>query len=323
MQRKKVGKSDVLVSEITLGTWAMGGTYWGPADDEESIRAIHKALDSGMNTLDTAEAYNNGYSERVIGRAIRDRKNEVVISTKAANYHSSYRELLDSCHRSLQNLGRDYIDIYYLHWPSSEFGHDYVPLEESLEAIAKLKQEGKIRAFGLSNFAREDFEKAKTMVEVDAWQPPFNILWRSIDPMVPYCLENTISIFPYASVAQGLLTGRIAPGYQFAEGDKRNTTPLFQPENLEKAYRIVMQLQQIAHKHHKTIVQLVLRWTIQAPGITSPLVGGRTDGEIADALGALDWELPQEDYDAIDALSKAFFQSLPHYKHYFSTEIIP
>lgn len=322
MQMKKIGTSSVETSEIVLGTWAMGGTYWGPADDEESIKAIHRALDCGIVTLDTAEAYNNGYSEKIIGKAIEDRKDKVVISTKVANYNSSYEAVKASCHRSLNNLKRDYIDVYYLHWPSYEFGHPYVPFEETLRAVAELKEEGKIRAVGLSNFSLKDFEQAKKIITVDAYQPPFNILWRSVDDMFPYCMENNISVFPYASVAQGLLTGTISPGYVCGEGDKRSTTPLFQPENMEKAWGIIRELKQMAEKYNKSLVQFVLRWTMQFPGVTAPLVGGRTDKEIEDGIGAVGWEIKEEDFNEVNKLSLTFFNSIPKYKNYFNTEIV-
>lgn len=322
MQKKCVGKSGVTVSEIALGTWAMGGTYWGPSDDAESIRAIHAALDHGINMLDTAEAYNDGYSERVIGRAIAGRKDQVVISTKAANYHSSYKDVKAACERSLKNLGRDYVDIYFLHWPSTEFGHEYVPFEETLQGIAELKAEGKIRAFGLSNFQKQDFEFAAKHVRVDAYQPPFNLLWRAADEMIDFCYGQNIAVFPYASVAQGLLTGMVPPNYVCGEGDKRCTTPLFQPENMKKAWDMVVELRRYAEKYEKTLVQFVLRWMLQKEGITAPLVGGRTDREIEDGVGATGWLIEKGDWLTVDSLSRAFYNSLPRYRNYFSTEIL-
>lgn len=322
IQKKKVGKSAVAISELVLGTWAMGGTYWGEADDRESIRTIHAAVDCGMNTLDTAEAYNNGYSEQVIGRAIQGRVHDVVISSKVANYHMAYDDLIASCERSLRNLGRDYIDLYFLHWPSHCFGHTPVPLEETLRALQDLLSAGKIRAVGLSNFEQEDFEHAGKHLRVDAYQPPYNMLWRRADDMLAYCRERDISIISYSSAAQGLLTGTIPPDYAFAEGDNRKNTPLFQPENRERAAALVEQIRPFAQRYNKTLTQLVLRWTMQVPGITAPIVGARTPGEVADNAGAAGWQLPAADFKAIDGISREFCDLLPNYRSYFDTGIV-
>jgi aryl-alcohol dehydrogenase-like predicted oxidoreductase len=319
MKKKLLGKSKVEISEIVLGCWAMGGEFWGGTDDEKSINAIRAAFDLGITTLDTAEAYNKGYSERVIAQALKGIKNDVVISSKVASSHLAYDQVIEACERSLVNLNRDYIDIYFLHWPSREG----VPLEETMKAMDKLKKDGKIKCIGLSNFGKDSFELAKSITEVDAYQPPYNLLWRGIDKeMLPYCIENDIGVMPYSPIAQGLLTGKFSLGHQFPEGDTRGRTPLFQPENMKRALILVEQLKPFAEKYDKTLAQLSMRWVMQVSGITAPIVGGRNAKQVKENVGAVGWAIEDSDFEKIDELSREFCDALPNYASYFNKTIV-
>lgn len=323
MQRKKIGNSDVHVSEIILGCWVMGGENWGGADDNESIRAIHAALDTGINTLDTAEAYNNGYSETIIGKAIRGRENKYVISSKATYLHSKRDALRLACENSLKRIGRDYLDIYFLHWPSYSFGGESVPLEETMSALAELKQEGKIRTIGLSNFSISEFEEAQKYARVDVYQPPFNILWRRMEAEhLAYCLENNISIIPYSPIAQGLLSGKFSMDSKFTGDDIRPGTPLFQPNNMKHALELIEKLRPIADKYDRTLAQLALRWVMQFPGIAAPIVGARTDRQVRENAGAAGWAIEREDFEQINAWSRGFWIQMPKYNHFFDATVL-
>ncbi|GHV13297.1 oxidoreductase [Spirochaetia bacterium] len=323
LARKKVGKSGVEISEIILGCWVMGGERWGGADDEESIRAIHKAIDLGMNTFDTAEAYNNGYSENIIGRAIKDRGNDVVISSKVGENHMRHDDVIAACERSLKRLGRDHIDIYFLHWPAGYYGGPKASLAETMGAMAELQKAGKIRAIGMSNFSRVEFEEAKKTVRVDIYQPPFNILWRRTSTdLFPYCIENDIAIIPYSPIAQGLLSGKFKPGHIFKEGDSRGTTPLFQSGPMERALALNEKIKPIADKQGKTLAQLAIRWVCQFPGVTAPIAGGRSPAQVEENSGGVGWNLSKEDFDFIEQLSRDYHKQLPKFKHYFDTEIV-
>jgi aryl-alcohol dehydrogenase-like predicted oxidoreductase len=323
LSRKKAGGSGVEISEIILGCWVMGGERWGGADDNESIRAIHRAIDLGMNTLDTAEAYNNGYSEDIIGRAVRGRSHEVVISSKVQESHMRRGDLVAACERSLKRLGRDCIDIYFLHWPAGYFGGPRASLAETMEAMAGLREAGKIRAIGMSNFTKEQFEEAGKTVKVDICQPPFNILWRGSEAgLFPYCVQHNIAIVPYSPIAQGLLSGKFRPGHVFREGDSRGTTPLFQSGPMERALALTGKLKPIADKYGKTMAQLAIRWASQFPGVTSPIVGGRNPAQVEENSGGAGWVLSGEDFDFIENLSKEYHAALPKFKNYFDTEIV-
>lgn len=323
MNMKKLGTSGVQVSEMILGCWVMGGAQWGGADDNESIRAIHAAYDAGINTLDTAEAYNDGYSESIIGKAIQGHPNDYVISSKALNCHSKYDQLKAACENSLKRLGRDYLDVYFLHWPSHFYGGKKVPLEETMAAMSELKKEGKIRAIGLSNFSVEEFKIAMEVDRVDVYQPPFNILWRRMeDENLPYCIENGISVIPYSPIAQGLLSGKFSIDSVFPDNDIRSNTPLFLPENRIKALELIEKLRPIAEKYRKTLAQLAIKWVMQFPGITAPIVGGRTDKQVLENVGACGWKMEQSDFEKINTLSKDFWRQMSHYNHFFDTAVI-
>lgn len=323
MKMKKIGASGVQVSEIILGCWVMGGTQWGGADDNESIKAIHAAYNAGINTLDTAEAYNDGYSESIIGKAIQDHPNDFVISSKALNCHSKHDDLKAACENSLKRIGRDYLDIYFLHWPSHFYGGENVPLEETMAAMAELKREGKIRAIGLSNFSVEEFKTAMKIDRVDVYQPPFNILWRRMETEnLAYCKENNISITPYSPIAQGLLSGKFNINSVFPDNDIRSNTPLFLPENRTRALKLIEEIRPLTQKYDKTLAQIAIKWVMQFPGITAPIVGGRIDKQVLENVGACNWELEKSDFEKIDNLSKEFWKQTPHYNHFFDTSIV-
>ena len=215
-----------------MGTWQAGKDMWAGIDDAQSTQAIKAAYDAGITTFDTAEVYGSGHSERVVGNALYDVRDRVVIATKVFSNHLQYNQVIGACHGSLKNLNTDYIDLYQIHWPPGSFGAKKVPLEETMRAMTDLKAQGKIRAIGVSNFSRSQLEEAATFGRVDSLQPPYSLFWRKVETdALPYCRKNNITVLAYSSMAQGLLTGKFGPDHTFAKGDHRFRNKLFQPEN--------------------------------------------------------------------------------------------
>jgi aryl-alcohol dehydrogenase-like predicted oxidoreductase len=299
MQYRKLGSSDVSVSEIGLGTWGMSGAFWGAADDAESIRVIHRALDLGVTLIDTAEAYGHGHAEEVVGKGLAGRRDKAVIATKVAPNHLAPRELETALDGSLKRLQTDYVDVYFVHWPNPDF-----PIGPTIEALERLRSQGRIRAIGVSNFGPEEMDRAREHGTIDVLQPPYNMLWREIEERtLPYCRKHNIGVMPYSGLAQGLLTDTLSRDTVFVEGDERRTTVLFQPGIYERALDAVAGLRPIAAKYGKSVPQLAIQWLTSRPGVSSPLLGARTVREIEENAASVGWAIAEEDIAAMDRLT--------------------
>jgi len=299
MQQRRLGSSPVSVSEIGLGTWGMSGAFWGAADDAESIRVIHRALELGVTLIDTAEAYGRGHSEEVLGTALAGQRNKAVIATKVAPNHLDPRELEGALEGSMKRLQTDVVDIYFVHWPNPKF-----PIGPTMEVLERLRVQGRIRAVGVSNFGTAQMDQARAHGTIDVLQPPYNMLWREVEAgLLPYCREHNIGIMPYSGLAQGLLTGTLSRSAEFAEGDERRTTVLFQPGIYERSLDAVDGLRPIAAKYGKTIAQLAVQWLTSRPGVSSPLIGARTVREMEENAASVGWTIAPEDVEAIDRLT--------------------
>lgn len=307
MEKRQLGLSGVEVSVIGLGTWPMGGEWWGGSDDEESIRTIHRALDLGINLIDTAEGYGRGHSEEVVGRGLVGRRHEAVIADKIAPNHLEPVGIRQAFADSCKRLQTDYIDVYYIHWPNID-----IPVAPAMEELEKMRQEGKIRAIGVSNFTPDEMDEARQYGRIDVLQPPYNMFWRFIEKgELPYCREKGIGVMTYSSLAQGLLTGALTSETKFAEGDARPTTVLFQPEHYARSLNAVDDLKAVAAKHGKTIAQLAINWVIGRPGVSTSLLGARTVREIEENAGGIGWQLSADDLAAVDSRARAVFEALP------------
>ena len=304
MEFRMLGTSNIKISSIIMGTWQAGKDMWVGIDDTESTRAIKAAYDAGITTFDTAEVYGNGHSEKIVGEALQDVRDKVVIATKVFSNHLEYQQVMDACHRSLKNLNTDYIDLYQIHWPPGSFGGKKVPLKETMDALAELKTRGKIRAVGVSNFSRSQLEEVATYGRIDSLQPPYSLFWRKVEKdAMPYCLENNITLLAYSSMAQGLLTGKFGPDHTFAEGDHRFRNKLFQPENYERVQKALEKLRPIAEANNITLGQLALAWIVSRPG-TCAIAGARNAEQAAQNAAAGNVRLSQEDLAAIDDIGK-------------------
>ena len=304
MKTRTLGTSEIQITPILMGTWQAGKKMWAGIDDEESIKAIQAAVEAGITTIDTAEVYGGGHSEQIVAQAVGKMRDRLVYASKVFANHLKHDEVIEACERSLSNLKTDYLDLYQIHWPSGSFGNEKVPVEETMQALNKLKEDGKIRAIGVSNFNRAQLEEASGYGRIDSLQPPYSLFWRKIErDAVPYCVEHNISVLAYSSMAQGLLTGKFKPGHKFAEADHRSANVLFQGENFERAQNALEQLKPIAEKHNCTLAQLSLAWLIAQPQ-TNAIAGARTAEQAQDNAKAASVDLSSEELEEIDRIGR-------------------
>jgi aryl-alcohol dehydrogenase-like predicted oxidoreductase len=306
MEQRRLGNSDISVSTIAIGCWPMGGDYWGGTDDEESVRTIHRALEQGVTFFDTAPAYGAGHSEEVLGRGLAGRRQEAVISTKTQATPEQIRPSLEA---SLERLQTDYVDLFFVHWPKRS-----EPLARTMEELEALRQEGVIRAIGVSNFTIDMMEAARQYGTIDALQPPYNLIWRfPEEDVLPYCREHGIGVTTYSSLAQGMLAGAVGLNTTYRGGDMRPRSVLWLPENLGKFLYTVERLKPIAGQLGVSQAQLALRWLIEQEGVTTALVGARTPAEVDDNVGAVGWPLDSETLQQVQAISDDLYISMPYY----------
>ncbi len=312
---RRLGKSDVFVSPIIFGAWAIGGWMWGGTDERESIEAIHASIDAGITTIDTAAIYGMGASEEIVAKAIAGKRDKVVIATKCGmrwnstegsdpwpNKMPSGEEVVvmknakaDSiayeCEQSLKRLKTDVIDLYQIHWPDVS-----TPVEETIAALEKLRKEGKVRAIGVSNYDAEWLEKASKVAPIASDQPPYSLITRKIEKTIlPWCREHEVGVIVYSPLERGLLTGKVSPGRTFPEGDHRARHKYFTVENRKRILAALEEIRPIADKHKASFAQIVIHWTIQEPGITAALVGARNAEQATHNAGALGFTLSPEE----------------------------
>lgn len=298
MEYSKLGKTDIKVSKIAFGCWAIGaGREWGESlEDKVYSETIMTAYEGGINLFDTAMGYGGGHSEELLGKTIKGIRDKVVVSSKCSTPGLTKEKARISVETSLSRLKTDYIDIFFVHWPNPD-----IPVEEPIEELMKLKDEGKIRAIGVSNYTLGHLERAVKAGQIDVVQPCYNLYWRHIEKdLLPYCIDNDISVITYSSIAQGLLTGKFTSDWKFAETDmRRNTIPLFKSPTFEMAIDATGKILKIGEKYGRTPVQTAINWTIKKPGITSAIVGAKTPDQVVENLRSTGWELSDEDYEYI------------------------
>jgi myo-inositol catabolism protein IolS len=304
METRRLGNSDVFITPIILGTWQTGKKWWVGIEDEESIKAIRMAVEGGITTIDTAEVYGDGHSERIIAQGVSDIRDRLVYATKVFANHLKYEAVIEACEGSLRNLKTDYIDLYQIHWPSGSWDSEIVPIEETMRAMNTLKEQGKIRAIGVSNFSGEQLAQASQYGRIDSLQPPYSLFWRKVEKdALPYCLENNISILAYSSLAQGFLTGRFKGDHQFLEGDHRAKHKLFQGENYQRVQNALTQLQPLADQYSCSLAQLALAWLIAQPQ-TNAIAGARNAQQVLDNAASVEVKISPEDLAKIDQIGR-------------------
>jgi aryl-alcohol dehydrogenase-like predicted oxidoreductase len=303
MELRNLGSSDIKISPIIMGTWQAGRDMWAGIDDAETTRAIQAAVDAGVNTIDTAAVYGKGHSERVVGKAVGERRPQVVIATKVFANELQYDQVIAACEHSLANLQTDYIDLYQIHWPSGSFGSPVVPIEETMRALTALKEQGKIRAIGVSNFSRIQLEEAMAFGDIVSLQPPYSLLWRHVEAdAMPVCAAKGLSILAYSPMAQGILTGKFGPDHRFKRGDHRRANRLFQEPVFTRVQDALAALQPIAERHTITLGQLALAWVIAQPGACA-IAGARNADQALENAQAGAVSLTPEDLAEMDRIS--------------------
>lgn len=330
MQKRPLGKSGIEVTPIIFGAWAIGGWMWGGAEENDSIAAIQASLDHGMTTIDTAAIYGMGYSEKLVGKAIKGRRDQVVIATKCGmrwdskdgvepwlqedpqgnkviiRKNAKPASIAYECEESLKRLNVEAIDLYQIHWPDSS-----TPIEESWKAMAQLKAQGKVRAIGVSNYSLEQLQKAHAVHPVDSIQPPYSLLRRGIEQdIVPFCRKNNISILAYSPLERGLLTGKVTLDRHFPKGDHREGHPMFSHENRKLVLDALEKMRPIAERHKATLSQVIIACTIHMPGITAALVGARNAAQAIENAGAGALDLSSEEQKKIVSLLESTQKAL-------------
>lgn len=311
MKLKKLGWTDLELSRIGLGTWAIGGGdwefAWGPQDDERSIATIHKALDLGINWIDTAAVYGFGHSEEVVGQAIAGMSERPYIATKCSMLWDENGEIMRSLHResilaeaerSLQRLGVEVIDLYQIHWPQPA-----EDIEEGWRAIEELIEAGKIRYGGVSNFNVPQMQRAQSIHPIASLQPPYSMLKREVEQeILPFCQEHDIGVIPYSPMQKGLLTGKVNADWvqSLPADDHRKRDPMFNEPQLSINLALVDELEQIAAEAGRTLPQLAIAWALRRPEISAAIVGARKPEQIAETAGAADWVLSAAEIERIE-----------------------
>ena len=316
METRKLGNSELQISAIGFGAWAIGGDWeygWGPQDDEESIDAIHRAVALGINWIDTAAVYGLGRSEKVVARAIRDLPEKPIIATKCGlTWDEQGRPIrflsAESVEREIENslrqLDIDVIDLYQIHWPSE----DEQALKDAWGVIAGAVNAGKIRHAGVSNFNVRQMELCMKIHPITSLQPPYSMLVRDIeDEILPFCAKNNIGVIVYSPMRSGLLTGKydIESVKKLPDDDwRKKYNPDFKEPNLSANLLLLDEIRPIAEKNDKSLAELAIAWTLARPEVTAAIVGARRPAQVDGIAGAPQWKLTQEELEAIEQALK-------------------
>lgn len=320
MQTRQLGNSDLYLTPVGVGAWAMGGSgwkfSWGPQDDGESVAAIHAALDAGVNWIDTAAIYGHGHSEDVVGRALAGRSAKPYVFTKCERTWNEQREIISclkaaslrrECEDSLRRLKLDVIDLYQIHWPEPD-----ADLEEGWAALAELKRQGKVRWIGVSNFNADQMRRILKIAPITSLQPPYSAVSREIEQSIlPFAQANNIGVIAYSPMRNGLLAGtmtreRIAG---FDAEDFRRRNPHFQEPLLTRNLAVAGLFIEIGRRHGRSAGEVAIAWVLANPAVTAAIVGMRSANQVEGVIGALEFRLSQAELDEIEAFLRAHPES--------------
>jgi len=308
---RQLGDSDLHLTPIGFGAWAIGGGNWefawGPQDDNDSVNAIRRAVDLGVNWIDTAAIYGLGHSEEVVAKALKGISKKPYVFTKCSmRWHDDrtiYRSLRaasleEELNASLRRLNVDTIDLYQIHWPNPE-----AEIEEGWSALAKFREQGKIRHFGVSNFNVDQMKRAQKIAPITSLQPPYSMLRRAIEQEVlPFAQENNIGVINYSPMLSGMLTGKMTRERlaQMPQDDWRRRAPEFNEPRLSRNLRLVELLREIGSAHGVEAGVVAVAWTLHHPAVTAAIVGGRSEQQVEGVAPALHFRLSDEDYERIN-----------------------
>jgi aryl-alcohol dehydrogenase-like predicted oxidoreductase len=312
MNTRALGNSDLNITPIGFGAWALGGPWqfgWGPQEDQESVAALHRALELGVNWIDTAPAYGLGHSEEVVARALADWSGSrpyvftkcgiVWDAQRKVDYSLKEPSVRRECEDSLRRLKVEAIDLYQVHWPAD----DLAETEEGWRTLAALQKEGKVRWIGTSNFSKEELEHVQAIAPVTSLQPPYSLLNRNVEAeQLPWCEANQVGVIVYSPMGSGLLTGamtkeRVA---KLPQDDWRRNNAEFQEPKLSKNLALAERLRVVAERHGRTPGQAAVAWTLRLPVVTGAIVGARNAGQVEGVMGAGDWRLTPEEIAEVE-----------------------
>jgi aryl-alcohol dehydrogenase-like predicted oxidoreductase len=321
MELRKLGNSAVKVTPLAFGAWAIGGWLWGGAEDKDALRALRAALDLGITSIDTAPVYGFGKSEELVGQAMVgvSRDKYQVLTKYGMNWqthqgefffdtfdrqdkpvkiyrYSGKEKVKQECEQSLRRLKTDYIDLYQIHWSDAT-----TPISETMEAVAELIKEGKVRAAGVCNYSAQQVDEALKTLAIVSNQIPYSMANRGIEKEeIPQAIKKGLAILPYSPLQRGILTGKIKPDHQFKHGDTRSMAKHYKPENIKRINAMLDKIKPIADTHHATLSQLVINWTANRPAIACVLVGARDEQQVKDNAKSLDFKLSTEEMNKIN-----------------------
>jgi aryl-alcohol dehydrogenase-like predicted oxidoreductase len=307
---RKLGTNGPALTEIGFGAWAIGGPWkygWGKQDDDEAVAAINTALETGVNWIDTAAAYGLGHSEELVARALLGRRERVFVATKGGIVWDDKQRVKLSIQpsslkrefeNSLRRLNTDYIDLYQIHWPDNS-----TPVESAWEVLLKLKQDGRARFVGVSNFDVPQLKKCLKLGPVDSLQPPYCLVKRRAEmEILPFCLEKGIGVVAYSPMMSGLLTGTFDPS-RLAADDWRRGSAWFKEPLLGKALGLVRELAPLAEKHGRTVGQLAVAWVLKNPAVSAAIVGARRPAQVGETMEGAGWVLSEDESKEISEIS--------------------
>lgn len=314
MDKRQLGNSDLQLSPIGFGAWAIGGGdwafSWGPQDDNDSIAAIHKAIDLGINWIDTAAVYGLGHSEEVVGKAIKSASQKPYVFSKCAMVWDEKREITNSlkqirreAEESLRRLQVEAIDLYQIHWPKPD-----EDIEEGWATMADLQREGKVRWIGVSNFSVSQMERAAKIAPITSNQPPYSMINRTVEAeILPYCQKNNIGVINYAPMHSGLLTGAMSKERvaAFPEDDFRRNAKNYQEPQLSRNLAVADFLKSIASRHNVAAGVVAIAWTLHHPAITAAIVGGRNAKQVEGVAPAINFRLSEAEFSEINTFLDA------------------
>lgn len=312
MELKKLGNSSVKVTPIAFGAWAIGGWMWGGAEETDAIKALRASYDAGITTIDTAPVYGFGKSEELVGRAMEGipRDKYQILTKYGMNWKTTqgdfsldtvdnngnqikvYRfagrdAVIKECEDSLKRLKTDYLDLLQIHWPDTT-----TPISQTMEAVAMLISQGKVRAAGVCNYSATQVSEANKTLKLASNQVPYSLIHRGIEKdVVPQAVKEGMSILPYSPLQRGLLTGKIRPDHKFNEGDTRKNNRYYKPTNIERVNAMLLSIKPIADGHGATLSQLIINWTTRQPAMDCVLVGARDEAQVKDNVKSLSFKL--------------------------------
>jgi len=314
MQTRRLGTSDTQLTTIGIGTYALGGSEWqyawGAQDDQDSIDAIHRAFDLGINWVDVAPAYGLGHAEEIVGRVLKDRQDPIFVATKCGlvwqdgspsiGHNLKADHIKQEAEQSLRRLGVEVIDLYQIHWPIPDSD-----VEEAWGAVADLIKAGKVRYGGVSNFSLDQMQRAQAIHPITSLQPPYSMIAREFEnELLGYCAKNKIGVVAYSPMESGLLTGKFSRERlaTLPDNDWRKTAPQFTEPAISANLQLVQSLQGIAARNNKSVAELAIAWVLRHPEVTAAIVGARHPSQIEQTISAAAWMLSAEDIAEIDAL---------------------